>query len=401
MIIREEYFAKIDPFVCKPVIKIITGIRRSGKSSFMKMLIDRFHESGVKKNDIVYISKELLEFEYIKDYSELYKYVKSKLQKNKNQKYILIDEVQEIKGWEKAVNSLLAENAADIYLTGSNSRMMSSEFATLLTGRYVVVSMYPLSFKEFLKFRNIGKNEDIEGEFSLYLKFGGLPGIHYLKFDDEVVFQYINSIYNTILLKDIVKRHQIRDVELLEKITRFIFDNCSSITTAKKISDFLKSQHIRIGVQTVQNYISYLQDAFLINRTGRYDIKGKKHLELLDKFYFSDSGIRHSILKYKSEDIAKLLENIVYLELLRRGYEVSVGKLDSLEIDFIAEKTNEKLYIQVCYLLASKETEDREFAPLEKIEDNYPKIVLTMDKIWGGGRNGIIRKNIIDFLLET
>jgi len=399
MIIREEYFTKIDPFVCKPVIKVITGIRRSGKSSFMKMLIDRFHESGVKKNDIIYISKELLEFDFIKNYTDLYKYIKSKLPKNKNQKYLLIDEVQDITGWEKAVNSLLAENAADIYLTGSNSRMMSSEFATLLTGRYVVVSMFPLSFKEFLKFRNAEESGDIESEFSLYLKYGGLPGIHYLKFDDEVVFQYINSIYYTILLKDIVERHQIRDVELLEKITRFIFDNCSSITTAKKISDFLKSQHVMIGVQTVQNYISYLQDAFLINRTGRYDIKGKKHLELLDKFYFSDSGIRHSILKYKSEDIAKLLENTVYLELLRRGYEVSVGKLDNLEIDFIAEKTNEKLYIQVCYLLASKETEDREFAPLEKIEDNYPKIVLTMDKFWGGDRNGIIRKNIIEFLL--
>lgn len=399
MIIREEYFTKIDPFVCKPVIKVITGIRRSGKSSFMKMLIDRFHESGVKKNDIIYISKELLEFDFIKNYSDLYKYIKSKLQKNKNQKYLLIDEVQDITGWEKAVNSLLAENAADIYLTGSNSRMMSSEFATLLTGRYVIISMFPLSFKEFLKFRETVKIGTTEDEFSLYLKYGGLPGIHYLKFDDEVVFQYINSIYYTILLKDIVERHQIRDVELLEKITRFIFDNCSSITTAKKISDFLKSQHVMIGVQTVQNYISYLQDAFLINRTGRYDIKGKKHLELLDKFYFSDSGIRHSILKYKSEDIAKLLENTVYLELLRRGYEVSVGKLDNLEIDFIAEKTNEKLYIQVCYLLASKETEDREFAPLEKIEDNYPKIVLTMDKFWGGDRNGIIRKNIIEFLL--
>ncbi len=400
MIVREHYCKKIDPFVGKPVIKVISGMRRSGKSTFMKMLIDRLIESGVSKNNIIYINKELIEFDVIKNYLDLHNYVKKILPKNQKSKYLFVDEVQEIDGWEKAVNSFLAENELDIYLTGSNSKMLSSELTTMLTGRYVVISMFTLSFKEFLKFRKVDKDSEFENEFELYLKYGGLPGIHYLEFTDEVIFQYINSIYNTILLKDIVSRHNIRDVQLLEQITKFVFDNSGSITTTKKISDYLKSQQVRIGVQTVQNYITYLQDAFLIHKSGRYDIKGKKHLELFEKYYSNDTGIRHSVLSYKADDISKLLENIVYLELLRRGYTVFVGKIDNQEVDFIAEKNDRKLYIQVSYLLASKETENREFGSLEKIDDNYIKIVLTMDRIWGSERNGILRKNIIDFLLD-
>ncbi|OGE83811.1 MAG: ATPase, partial [Candidatus Delongbacteria bacterium GWF2_40_14] len=397
MIIRESYLNNIEPFMNKPVVKIISGMRRSGKSTLMKMLIDKLEKSGVNKNDIIYISKELMAFDFIKDYKTLYDYIKKTLPKNKNAKYLFIDEVQEIEGWEKAVNSLLAEGAADIFLTGSNSRMMSDELATILTGRYIVIPMHPLSFKEFLQFRKVKNEEQYEKEFGLYLKYGGLPGIHFLKLEDEIVFQYIESIFNTILLKDVVQRYQVRDVTLLERITKFIFDNSGSITTAKKISDYLKSQNISAGVQTVQNYISYIQEAFLINKAERYDIKGKRHLELYDKYYFNDSGIRHSLLKYRQDDISKLLENTVYLELIRRGYTVTFGKLDNLEVDFIAEKNSEKVYIQVCYLLSSKETEDREFGSLEKIADNYKKIVLSMDNFWGSDRNGIIRMNIIDF----
>jgi len=398
MFIRESYLTNIEPFINKPVVKIISGMRRSGKSTFMKMLIGKLGKNGVKETDIIYISKELMDFDFIQDYKELYSYIKKSFRKNKNAKYLFIDEVQEIAGWEKAINSLLAEGAADIYLTGSNCRMMSDELATLLTGRYVVIPMHPLSFKEFLQFRKVKNKDQTEKEFALYLKYGGLPGIHYLNMEDEIVFQYIESIYNTILLKDVVQRYQVRDVSLLERITKFIFDNSGSITTAKKISDYLKSQNISAGVQTVQNYISYIQEAFLINKAERYDIKGKRHLELYDKYYYNDSGIRHSVLKYRQEDISKLLENTVYLELIRRGYSVSFGKLDNLEVDFIAEKDSEKVYIQVCYLLSSKETEDREFGTLEKIGDNYKKIVLSMDKFWGSDRNGIIRMNIIDFL---
>ncbi|HPM45790.1 MAG TPA: ATP-binding protein [bacterium] len=398
---REQYLKKIEPFMEKPIIKVVSGLRRCGKSTFLKMLINRIIRNGAAEKNIVYISMELMEFEFITDYRVLYEYVKKKIQKNNKQKYLFIDEVQDIPGWEKAVNSILAEGVFDIYLTGSNSRMFSSEFATLLTGRYIEIEMFPLSFKEFLQFRGMEDQSKNEIEFETYLKYGGLPGIHNLKFDDVVVFQYINSIYNTILLKDIVARYDIRDISLLEKITAFVFDNCGSITTAKKIADYLKSQHINAGVGTVSNYINYLKDAYLAYKSGRYDLKGKKHLELYEKYYMSDIGIRHSVLGYKKGDIAGLLENIVYLELLRRGYKVSTGKFDDMEIDFVATRNGEKTYIQVTYLLASKETEEREFKPLEKINDNYPKMVLSMDKIWGDDRNGIVRKNIIDFLLEN
>ena len=400
MIERKQYFEKITPFVNKPVIKIITGLRRCGKSTFLKMFIDRLLKESGKKKNIVYISMELMEFEFITDYKVLYDHIKKSISIG-GENYIFIDEVQEINGWEKAVNSLLAENAGDIYLTGSNSRLLSSEFATLLTGRYVEIPMFPLSFKEFLLFRESKNKKNVEKEFELFLKFGGLPGIHYLELVDEVVFQYIKSIYSTILLKDIVSRHSIRDVFLLEKIAAFIFDNCGSITSSKKIADYLKSQRLKTGVDTVQNYIGYLNDAHLFSKSGRFDLKGKRHLELFEKYYSGDQGIRHSVLGYKKNDIAGILENVVYLELLRRGYTVSTGKYDDLEIDFVAEKNSVIKYIQVTYLLSSKETEDREFRPLEKIQDNYPKMVLSMDTVWGDNRNGIERKNIIDFLLEN
>ena len=398
MIERTRYFNKISPFIGKSMIKVISGLRRCGKSTFMKMLIDHLIKKGTAESNIIYISMELMEFEFINDYKALYKHVKNVLPKNSKKKYLFVDEIQEIPGWEKAVNSIYAENLADIYITGSNSRLFSSEFATLLTGRYIEIPMFTLGFNEFLQFR--GTDNEKEKEFELYLKYGGLPGIHNLDFEDEIIFQYINSIFNTILLKDIVARYSIRDISLLEKITAFVFDNCGSITSSKKIADYLKSQHIKTGVDTVQNYISYLRDAHLIYKTGRFDLKGKRHLELHEKYYTSDVGIRHSVLGYKKNDIAGLLENIVYLELLRRGFTVSAGKFDDLEVDFVASRNDEIIYLQVTYLLASKEVEDREFKPLEKINDNYPKIVLSMDAIWGTNRNGIVRKNIIDFLLE-
>lgn len=399
MIERKQYLEKIGPFMKKPVIKVISGLRRCGKSTFMKMIIDLLIKEGVEKKNIIYINMELMEFEFISDYRVLYDHVKKNLS-DTGLNYLFIDEVQEISGWEKAVNSILAENAADIYLTGSNSRLFSSEFATLLTGRYVQIPMFSLGFSEFLQFRKKENDKNYEKEFELFLKYGGLPGIHFLDFKDEVVFQYINSIYNTIILKDIVARYSVRDVFLLEKITAFVFDNCGSITSAKKIADYLKSQQIKTGVDTVQNYIGYLQDAHLVSRSGRFDLKGKRHLELFEKYYAGDSGIRHSVLGYKKNDVSGLLENAVFLELLRRGFTVSTGKFDDLEVDFVAQKNNEIFYIQVTYLLSSKETEEREFRPLEKINDNYPKMVLSMDTIWGNNRNGIIRKNVIDFLLE-
>ncbi|NLF98070.1 MAG: ATP-binding protein [Candidatus Riflebacteria bacterium] len=398
---RRRYFDKIAPFIGKPVIKLITGIRRCGKSSFLKLLIEHLENTGTAAKNILYISMELMEFSFITDHKILYDYIAKKLARGKQKKYLFIDEVQEIPGWEKAVNSILAEDMADIYLTGSNCRLFASEFATLLTGRYIELAMFPLSFEEFLAFRQAQKPATVEDEFARYLKYGGLPGIHHLDLTDEVVFQYIDSIFNTILLKDVVSRYNIRDVFLLEKIAAFLFDNCGNLTSANKIADFLKSQKIKASVDTVHNYISYLVEAFLVYACGRYDLKGKRHLELSDKYYVADPGVRHATLGFRQNDIAGILENIVYIELLRRGYRVTTGRYDALEVDFVARRNDETLYVQVAYLLASEATEKREFRALEQIDDNFPKLVLSMDRVWGKGRNGIRRLYLPDFLLES
>jgi predicted AAA+ superfamily ATPase len=401
MIPRNKYLQKILPFMDKPVIKVITGMRRVGKSTFLKMLMAYLYEKDVYENQILYINKESLEFEFIRNHQDLYSFVTSYFSSGNLKRYIFIDEIQEIEGWEKTVNSLLSDRFADLYITGSNANLLSSELATLLSGRYILLSIYPLSFKEYLDFRN-KKNNHInqEDEFSGFLKYGGLPGIHELEYTEEVIFQYLNSIFNTILLKDVVSRHKIRNVTLLENITRFIFDNCGSIITSKRISDYLKSQKVKISVETVLNYLKYLQDAFFLYKVNRFDIKGKRYLEIYEKYYMGDIGLRHGFLGYRKDDVSGLLENIVYLELLNRGYKVTIGKLAEKEVDFIAEKAGQKIYFQVCYLLTSIEVEKREFSPLERIDDNYPKIVLSMDKDWGDERKGILRKNIVEFLLE-
>ena len=388
------------PFIQKPVIKIITGMRRVGKSTLMQMMENHLLEQGVSSSQILFISKESLEFDFIQNYQDLYQYVKTQTAGLKGTVYLFIDEIQEIEHWEKAVTAFLADEVADIYISGSNAHLLSSEMATLISGRYVEIPVYPLTFKEFLDFRKSGESSHrIEEEFSNYLKYGGLPGIHALEFREEVIFQYLNSIFNTILLKDVVSRNRIRDVGQLENIARYVFDNCGNILAAKRISDYLKSQRIKVSMDTVQNYLNHLRMAFLIFKAMRFDLKGKRHLEVLEKYYMGDIGLRHAFLGYKDRDISGLLENVVYLELLFRGYQVSVGKLNGTEIDFIAEKQNEKIYIQVCYLLASSETVEREFRPLEQIDDNFPKLVLSMDKDWGEGRKGIMRKSVIDFLL--
>ena len=401
MFIRKHYVKKILPFVDKPVIKVITGLRRVGKSTFLQMLKDHLLKKGVSEKNILCINKESLEYDFIHDYQDLNKFVKNAFTSVQGKRYLFIDEVQEIKLWEKAVTSLFTEEKTDIYITGSNAHLLSSELATLLSGRYVSFPIYPLCFQEFLQFRNTTPQKaDLNKEFSLFLQYGGLPGIHFLDFKEEVIYHYLNAIFNTILLKDVVTRHRIRDVSQLKNITRFVFDNCGQIVSSKRISDYLKSQKIRITVDTVQNYLHYLQNAFLISKTSRYDLKGKRHLEFYEKYYMGEIGMRHGFIGYRKDDISGLLENIVYLELLKRGYNVSIGKLEDKEIDFIAEKEKSRLYFQVAYLLASPETEIREFSPLERINDNYTKIVLSLDKDWGEERRGILRKNIIQFLLE-
>lgn len=396
---RNLYIDKIRPFIDKPVIKIITGMRRVGKSCLIKLIIEMLKQNPENKNAILYINKESLDFEFISDYRDLNRYVTKCFKGIKGKKYLFVDEIQEIAEWEKAITSLFSQGNIDIYVTGSNAHLLSSEIATLISGRFIEFPVYTLSFEEFLLFRN-DKKEDIETEFLKYLKFGGFPAIHHFDFHEEVIYQYINSLYSTILLKDVIKRNSVRNVYLLEKITQYVFDNVGNIFSAKKISDFIKSQKMKVGIETVQNYISYLLSTFAIHKTSRYDIKGKRLLELHEKYYLGDLSLRHAMLGYKETDISGMLENLVFLELKRRGFNIHIGKYGNKEIDFIAEKENKKLYIQVAYLLASPETIEREFSVLKQIKDNYPKYVISMDKVFGNDFAGIRRINFIDFLLQ-
>jgi uncharacterized protein len=397
---RKEYWNKIKPFINKPIIKIITGMRRVGKSYFLKQIIDNLLKSGVAKSNILFIDKENIDFDFIQNYKDLNSYVKEKLPAGKTKKYLFIDEIQEIDNWEKLIVSLNKKETYDIYLTGSNAHMLSSELATLISGRYIEINIYPLSYSEFILFKGAAFSSH-EVCFEEYIRYGGLPGIFHLEQNDETVFQYLNAIYNTILLKDIIKRYNIRNIALLEKISLFLLDNIGNLMTANNISKFLKSQHIKAYPDTVQNYLNYFTNTYIAHKVSRYDLKGKRFLEINDKYYINDLGIRNALLNYRQNDIAQNLENIVYMELLYRGYKVNVGLNGVNEIDFIATKQNEKIYIQVTYLLASEATVQREFAPLLSIKDNYPKFVLSMDgKLWGNDVQGIQRINIIDFLIR-
>ena len=398
MINREKYLNRISPFINKPVIKIITGIRRCGKSTFLRILIEDLKHKNVNKKNILFINKDSLEFDNINTYSELNTFVLEKFKGVKGNKYLFIDEVQMIEKWEKAVSGFFTDKIADIYITGSNAGLLSSEMATLLTGRYIEIKIFTLVFSEFLKFRNKTVKEK-EEEFSLFLKYGGFPGIHQMEFNDEVLSQYISSIYSTILLKDVVARNQVRDVALLERIVRYIADNCGNITTAKGISKYIKSQHLSCSVDTIQNYILWLSDAYIAFKAIRYDIRGKRILELYEKYFLGDPGFSFGILGSKAGVISGKLENIVYLELLSRGYSVQIGKLYDREVDFIAVRNDQKIYIQVTYLLYDENVIEREFGVLSSVKDNYTKIVLSLDKYFSGERDGIKWHNLIDFLL--
>ena len=398
MIKREIYLRRISPFINKPVIKVITGIRRCGKSTFLKIIIEELKEKGINPNNILYINKDSLKYDFIRTYNDLSTYVSKKLSALQGNKYLFIDEIQDIEAWEKAVAGFFADNIADIYITGSNANLLSSELSTLLTGRYIEFKMNTLVFSEFLTFRN-KTPQDKNDEFLLFMKYGGFPGIHQMVFNDEVINQYISAIYSTILLKDVVSRNQVRDVALLERIAVYLADNCGNITTAKGISNYIKSQHLRCSADTVQNYMQWLSSAYVTHRVNRFDIKGKKQLELYDKFYMGDVGFIFSTLGDKVQDISGKLENIVYLELISRGYKVYVGKLYDKEIDLIAIKDNSRIYLQVTYQLADEKVIKREFDVLESVKDNYPKIVLSMDTIFGKELNGVKWYNLIDFLL--
>jgi len=400
MIKRDIYLNRITHYIDKPIIKVITGIRRCGKSTFLKLLMSDLTDKGIGSDNIVYINKDSLEFDSIRTYSDLHQYVSDKLKSVKGNRYLFIDEVQEIELWEKAVSGFFTDRIADIYITGSNADLLTSDLTSLLTGRYVELRMNTLVFSEFLKFRDKSPEEK-EYEFSLYMKYGGFPGIHSMFFDDEVINQYLSAIYSTILLKDVVSRNQVRDVALLERIAVYIADNCGNITTAKTISNYIRSQKLTCSADTVQNYLHWLTNAYMAHRVSRFDIKGKRQLELYDKYFLGDVGFINAILGDKFQDISGKLENVVYLELITRGYKVHIGKLYDREIDFIAAKGNKKMYVQVAYLLTNETVIEREFSVLESVKDNHPKMVLSMDKHFGSERNGIKWFNLVDFLITS
>jgi hypothetical protein len=401
MVKRLQYLEKLKIYSGKSFIKVIAGMRRAGKSTLLGQYREHLIQAGVDEGSIIQINKELLEFDFIKDYRDLWNYINREGSGKGGIKYLLIDEVQEIDQWEKAVNSFLVEGIYDITITGSNARMLSTELSSLLAGRYIEIAMQPFSFKEFRAYRMLQfPDESIRDSFRHYMRYGGLPGLHNLPFNDETLFPYLNAIYNTVLLKDVVTRNKIRDVEQLERIARFVLTNCGNITSAKSIADYLKSQRLKISVETVQNYLHYLTQAFMMHKVRRYDIKGKRLLEYSEKYYPADPGLRFGIAGYSDSDISGILENLVFLELIRRGYTVYVGQSGALEVDFVAEKQEEKIYIQVAYLMNDEKTIEREFGNLMQISDNFPKMVLSLDDFWPQNREGILRRNLIDFLLE-
>lgn len=391
---RKKYLNEIERYIDKDVIKVLVGMRRSGKSVLMKQVIEYLiNKRNISEDKILYIDKESFAFDFLKTSEDLYKYVEEK-----QPSYLLIDEVQEIENWEKAIASF-HKKRIDVYITGSNAKMLSSDLATYLAGRYVSIPVYPLSFKEFIEFHN-RERENVEEVFDHYLKLGGFPMLSQFKGDDQACHVLIRDIFETIILKDVISRHKIRRAHLLKNIIHYIVDNIGNLFSSSKVAEYLKSQRIQLNVETVHDYVGYLVSTFALHQVRRYDIRGKRHLEISEKYYLGDLGLRHALIGYRGDDINRFLENIVYLELLRRGYRVSVGKLGDCEIDFIAEKQDDKQYIQVCYLLATEAVFKREFGVLQQVRDSYPKLVLSLDgKSYGNSFEGIQRKNLIDWLL--
>jgi predicted AAA+ superfamily ATPase len=392
---RSYYLNKITPFIGVDLIKVIIGQRRVGKSYILLQLIDTVKNKD-KKANIIYINKEENEYDHIVDNRDLIAFVE-KNTTTKYPNYLFVDEVQEIENFEKALRHLFAKKKYDIYCTGSNARLLSSEIATGLSGRYIEVMVHTLSYQEFRQFHNLPNHEDT---LLQYIRFGGLPFLINLELTEEIVYGYLKSIYNTIILKDVVARYNIRNVNFLNRLVEYLADNIGSLVSANKISDFLKSQKIKTTPNIILNYLSYLSSSFVTHEVSRSDIKGKKIFEVNQKYYWEDLGLRNSLVGYQSMDIGKMLENLVYLHLSRLGYEIFIGQLDSKEVDFVAKKSGKIIYIQVAYLINNQSVHDREFGNLLAINDNYPKIVVSMDKITGDNFRGIKHIHILDFLMN-
>ena len=393
LINREVYIRRIQPFMRKSIAKVLIGQRRVGKSFLLFQLMDKVQQEEPDAN-IIYLNFEDFAFNQIRTAEDMYAYISSRLLEGKYN-YIFIDEIQEIAHFEKVVRSLLLDPFNDVYITGSNAKMLSGELATYLSGRYVEFKIYSLSYLEFLQFHRL---ENTRQSLDLYSRYGGLPYLINLPLTDEVVNEYLKSVYSTIVFRDVVSRYNLRNIDFLEKLIRFLAENIGSLFSAKNISDYLKSQHTAISVTQIQNYTHYLSNAFLIYRVERYDLVGKRVFEIGEKYYFENLGIRNIVIGYRITDRAKLLENLVYNHLLYLGYEVRIGYIGDKEIDFIGEKSNEKIYVQVALQINNETTAQREFGNLLKIPDNYLKIVVTDEAFQGNTYEGIRHYSIQDFL---
>ena len=392
---RKGYIDRIKPFMQKSVVKVLTGQRRVGKSFLLYQLIEEILGEEPDAN-IIYINLEDFAFSSLQTAEDLHSYTISH-SKEKAKNYIFIDEIQDIPGFEKVIRSLLLNEDNDIYITGSNAKMLSGELATYLSGRYIEFKIYSLSYSELLEFHGLTESET---SYELYSRYGGLPYLLNLPLEDETVNEYLKSVYSTIVFRDVVSRYKLRNTLFLEKLIQFLSENIGNLFSAKNISDYLKSQHTTISVNQIQSYTEYLNNAFLIHRVERYDLIGKRVFEIGEKYYFENMGIRNIVVGYRITDKAKILENLVYNHLLYKGYDIKVGYYGDKEIDFIGEKNGEKLYIQVALKIDSDKTAEREFGNLLKIQDNYPKIVVTKDTFSGNSYEGIRHCPIRQFLME-
>lgn len=397
---RPLYVERIMAFVDAPFIKILTGVRRCGKSTILKLIMKRLvEERGIAPEQIVSYRFDSMEYD---GYSarEIYALLKGALAPQRRT-YLFLDEVQEIEGWEKVVNSLATDFDVDIYLTGSNSRMMSSEIATYLTGRYVAFRIYTLSFGEYLFFKShYAEVGDPKQELAEYVRLGGFPGTHLQAYSQDEVYTIVRDIYNSTVFSDIVRRNQIKKVDQLERVVKYVFNNVGNTFSASSISAYLKSERRSLDNETIYSYLDKLESAYLLHRCSRYDLRGKAILKTQEKFYLADVALRYSVLGYNEDSVAASLENVVYLELLRRGYEVYIGKTPDGEVDFVATRQGEKLYVQVTQEITSEKTEKREYERLLEIHDNYPKYVLLTNDFAGGNHEGIQTMHVADFLLS-
>ena len=401
LVYRPMYVDRIMAYVDTPFVKVLTGVRRCGKSTILKMIMEKLRVEGNIPDDRIisrrYDSMEYADMTAKQMYAEL-----KQLLSPTGRTYLFLDEVQEVKGWERVVNSLASDHNVDLYVTGSNSRMMSSEISTYLTGRYVTFRIYTLSFAEYLKFKEIYSSvADPRTELAEYVRLGGFPATHLRKYSQDEIYTIVRDIYNSTIFADIVRRNQVRKIDQLERVVKFTFNNVGNTFSAKSISDYLKSENRKIDNETVYSYLEKLEKAYLLHRCSRYDIQGKELLKTQEKFYLADTSLRYSVLGYNADTVAASLENIVYLELCRRGYTVHIGKTNDGEIDFIGTRPNEKLYAQVTQEVRSEKVEKREYHRLLEIHDNYPKYVLRADEFAGGNYEGIKTMHIADFLLSS